>query len=652
MQSEKEIKNRQTRRFYIGFILSRAYSVLIIAALLCTLIVKLFHALRYHLLGEYLGWVMADISFFLIIEVILALICYRWPKKWVVRIAILVAAVICTWSVMNAGWLIRTGHQILLRHFLSLIRSPVNGFCMIGVNLVKMPKASFLLLGPSALALVFFFYVLVKTTLPSYNKKRLTVRIAFSIVICLLAVAARPVLAKHGSRQASSFELQCNSQLRAVFNLAASEYVRAPEPERKIPKHDEINVSFSGQRIRENIIVVVLEGVQYRHTSLSGDPNDLTPFLKKFAGQGVEFPNMRSSLTHTTKALFALLTGRYPSSSHDIAEAVPVNKPYASIATILDEGLGYRTAFFQSAKGDFECRPGLVYNLGFQKFWSRDDLVDQDSFVGYLGCDEFSLLEPVSEWIKSDDRPFFLAIMCSVTHDPYEVPEWFGMPAKEPIDRYKQTISYTDDFLAALDVEIAKLNLSDKTIFCIVGDHGEGFGEHEQLGHERISYDEVLRVPFCLRAPYLIDPNSIIDSKVSSVDVTPTLLGLLGFDVRKGRFDGVNVLKPIAADRKVYFSGWMREGPAGYVQNNRKYAFNPIDKRTSVYDLEADPGELNEIEISETKAKEIADGIMAWRKGTIFKIDQEQSGRKKVFDEWLCKWTDRKSKAKYVPEEN
>lgn len=637
----------RTQKLRAGFISRRAYSVLVIAALACTMIVKLFHAVRYNLEGEYLSWVIADIAFLLIVEIILALMCYRWPKKWVIRTAIIIAAIVCTWSVINAGWLIRTGNQILPRVLLPVFRSPVNALWMIGVNLAKMPKAGFLLLGPSALALAFFFYVLIKTKLPDYNKKIFPIRIAVCLAVCIVAVAVRPVVAKRGSRQAPSIGLRYNSQLKAVMSLVLREYVVIPNPKRKIPGRGKIKMAYEGMRVKNNVIIVVLEGVQYRHTSMSGDPNDLTPNMRAIAGQGIEFTNMRSSLTHTTKALFTLHTGRFPSASQDIAEAVPASEPYASIATILSDNLGYKTAFFQSAKGDFECRPGLVYNLGFQKFWSRDDLGDPNSFVGYLGCDEFALLEPITEWIESDEKPFLLTIMCSVTHDPYVIPEWFGNPPKEPVDRYKQAISYTDEFLAALDVELTKMNLSDKTIFCIVGDHGEAFGEHGQLGHERISYDEVLRVPLFVRAPYLIEPKSEMTGPVSSVDLTPTLLSLLGFDIAGGGFDGIDVLKAIAPERKVYFAGWMQEGPAGYIQNDNKYVYNPINKITSVFDLREDPCELNEVEVLGAQAKEIADDITNWRKSTIFKIDQEQNGRIKVFDKWLCRWTHRVSSAKY-----
>ncbi|UCC22987.1 MAG: sulfatase-like hydrolase/transferase, partial [Planctomycetota bacterium] len=406
----------------------------------------------------------------------------------------------------------------------------------------------------------------------------------------------------------------------------------------------------TGPQCDYNVVIVVLEGIQYRFTSLYDKQSNLTPYLATLAEQGVEFSNARSLVTHTTKSLFSLLTGRFPSVSQDIAEAVPATKPYAGIATILKQNLDFRTAFFQSAKGNFESRPGLVYNLGFEKFWARDDLNDPNAFLGYLACDEFSMLEPIVEWIKADNKPFFLTVLCSVTHDPYKVPEWFATPAKEPEERYRQAVSYTDKFLAALDVELAKLNLSDRTVFCVIGDHGEAFGEHGLFGHERIAFEEVLRIPFCLRAPFLLQPGTKVTEAVSSVDLAPTLLALLAFDTGAAGFDGVNVMGQIPDDRKVYFSGWLRESPAGFVTAGRKFMYYPTTEVVSVYDLDADPLELRRIELSEQEAKKIAEQIITWQKNSVFQLNKERTGEGTLFDRWFCSWKSRNPSAKYAPE--
>ena len=324
-----------------------------------------------------------------------------------------------------------------------------------------------------------------------------------------------------------------------------------------------------------------------------------------------------------------------------------MSKSYASLATILENQLNYKTAFFQSARGNFECRQGMVYNLGFDKFWSRDNLSDPNKYVSYLGSDEYAMVDPIKEWIKSDNKPFLLTVMCSVTHDTYEVPEWYGEQQKEEVDRYLQTIEYTDQFIEHFRQELTKLGIMDKTIFCVIGDHGEAFDEHGQSGHDRISYDEFLHVPFCLVAPNL-KPGTVIQNPVSSIDLTPTLLSLIGFQTEKAGFNGINVLGTIRNNRKVYFSGWMYESQAGFVQGNIKYIYDPVHELMSCYDLQKDPYEKERITLPEEQAQMIINEIETWRESTVFQYDQDYKGKKIIFGNWFCKWSNRYSDAKFL----
>jgi len=646
---------RLLRRAYRS-IACRAHSVITFAALFCTLAVKLFHSLRTGLVGEYPTWVSADISFLLITEAALSLVCFRWPRRWVLRMATVVAAVICTWSVINAAWLIRTGTQVLPTVLSSLFRDPLNTLEMIGVNLIKMPVAAAVLLVPSAAALAFFFSVLARPCWPHYNSKNFRTRIAISLLLAGAACTLRATASNQGSRQMASLGLRYNSQLRAVTSLFRTDSGRLTrrdfdQAKRSIPAFDELDIERApvAQPINHNVVIVILEGIQYRYTSLSEKANDLTPYLGLLAEQGVEFANTRSTLTHTTKALFAIFTGRYPSVSHDIVEAVPAVKPYATLATILNQQLGFQTAFFQSAKGTFEARPGLVHNLGFKKFWARENLHDPNTNIGYLGSDEFAMLEPIKEWIKATEEPFLLTVLCSVSHDPYQVPQWFAAPAKEPVERYRQTISYTDTFIAALDGQLAELGLAEETIFCVIGDHGEAFGEHGQMGHERIAFDEVLKVPFVLRAPSLVQPARKVTRPVSSIDLTPTMLTMLGFDVDEVNFDGADALSDIQNERTVYFAGWIPQSPVGFVRGRRKLVYNPSDQKVFVYDLSSDPGELLRAETSENERLAVAKELVRWRKNSIFRQDQQRTGRKVLFDCWQCRWSNRTCLCRYRP---
>jgi arylsulfatase A-like enzyme len=168
-----------------------------------------------------------------------------------------------------------------------------------------------------------------------------------------------------------------------------------------------------------------------------------------------------------------------------------------------------------------------------------------------------------------------------------------------------------------------------------------------------------MRVPWVIRAPFLVEPGTKVVEPVSSVDVTPTLLGLLGFDAGAAGFDGVNALAEIPKNRKVYFSGWMQQGPAGFVQGDRKFIYNPANssslsslpkgKTVSVYDLKADPLESQRRELPELLSSQTAEDIIAWRKNSIFRLGPARlwRGKKTLFDRWLCNWAGRACSVKY-----
>lgn len=649
------------------YLAGRAASVIILGALFCTLIVKFFHAWRLGVIEDYVSWIYADVAVLLVINLLLCWLCLTYPKKWVIRMVTFAAALVCTWSVMNASWIIRTGTQILPQVLLPLVRAPINSLCIVGLNLWKMPVAAVSLLLPSLIALIMFFYFQSKPVELVYTKKQFLKKLCVYTVIIVACTFLHNVNIYRGSVDLTTLSMRFNSQLRIVTSIFKSSDrqnradIKNAQTVLPIAGSIKLKVKKGCQIKRPNIIVIVLEGVQYDFTSLANKKENLTPFLAELAEQNLFFDNARCCVTHTTKALFGLLTGRWPSATQDLAETVPTKQKYLSLVTILSGQLGYRTAFFQSAKGDFESRPSMVCNLGFDKFFAREDLGDPNHYIGYLGCDEYEISKSAIEWMGKDrDEPFLFVMMCSVTHDPYLVPKWFQEPLDDQIDSYKQTLQYTDQFLRDFYEKTAEICQDRELVFCVVGDHGEAFGEHGLMGHERIAYDEALKIVWVMRAEGLIDmarTQQKIEFPVSSVDVTPTILSMIGLDVTDADFSGNDVLrkadeKHYDKKRKVFFSGWMLQGPAGFVKANKKYVYYPGTELLSIYNIEQDPDEHNMMQIDPNESVVVAGEILEWRKKTIFKINGIKNGKKILFENWQCSWRNRVSSTKYKLAEN
>ena len=90
---------------------------------------------------------------------------------------------------------------------------------------------------------------------------------------------------------------------------------------------------------------------------------------------------------------------------------------------------------------------------------------------------------------------------------------------------------YGDAALGALIHGLEARGLEDRTLWIILGDHGEAFGQHEgNYGHTFQLFDENVRVPFVVAAPGLLSHTLRARRVVSLLDTAPTVLDLLGMD--------------------------------------------------------------------------------------------------------------------------
>ena len=110
----------------------------------------------------------------------------------------------------------------------------------------------------------------------------------------------------------------------------------------------------------------------------------------------------------------------------------------------------------------------------------------------------------------------------------------------------------------------------------VVGDHGEGLGEHGEETHGTFCYQPTLRVPFVVRWADGADAGTDRADVTSVVDVFPTLVEALGLRSEEGT-DGTSLRAPPAPERGVYFesfSGYLSFGwspLAGWLDADGKY---------------------------------------------------------------------------------
>lgn len=345
----------------------------------------------------------------------------------------------------------------------------------------------------------------------------------------------------------------------------------------------------------KNLVFIVLESTGARHTSLQG-PHPTTPFLSELATRGAYAERAYTVFPHTSKALVGIHCGVHPAPVPGVPEATPGGMPTTCLARLLREQ-GFATAFFQTAEENYERRSYLADEFGYETFVGKESIPARNfEESNYFGWEDDAMIDPILDWVDKQDGRFFLSVLTLTAHHPYAIPKGFPRTDYEKnkvLNDYLNTVRYTDRFLERIYEGFEQRGLADDTVFVIVGDHGEAFGEHGRSQHTPVPYDEALHVPLALVGPGVPAGTKIAGVR-QSLDIAPTAARLLGFEASGGRFYGRDLLEDEAHERIFYHCGY-HEYCMGFVWEREKLIYHFDRRRPEVYDLVADPLEKNDL---------------------------------------------------------
>jgi len=356
-------------------------------------------------------------------------------------------------------------------------------------------------------------------------------------------------------------------------------------------------VVTTGDTKKQNVVVIVLESTRADATTPYRPKLATTPFLASMAKEATRVQRAYAIVPHTSKALVAILCGVEPRPSLDIVESSDKGMPAKCLAKLL-AGVGYDSAFFQAPKGTFERRAQLVRNMGYAKFLSGDRM-PREGFarVNYFGYEDAIMLGPSEAWLKTEARePFLATYLTSASHHPYGVPPSHANQvfAKGEQNKYLNAVHYVDSVVERIVAQYKAAGLYERTIFVVVGDHGEGFNEHGLTTHDDVIYEEGLRVPLIVRAPGRDDLPREIAGPVNQLGIVPTILSLLGLRGVDGRHEAKSIYEDVGA-RPLYAACYRNAQCSATIRGDMKLLYFFDDKPTLLVDLKKDPGEKNNL---------------------------------------------------------
>ena len=320
-----------------------------------------------------------------------------------------------------------------------------------------------------------------------------------------------------------------------------------------------------------NILLIVIDTLRSDHLSSYGYERSTSPTIDRLAAQGVLFENTFSTSPYTTPSHASLLTGRYPHEhgTQWITRRPILDDRYPTLPEAL-KAKGYRTAAFSANRFWFTREQG--FGRGFIHFEDNfHSLGDMAVRTVYGRKFEESILRRLFEdypwrkqardinnsvlhWLqRNPEKPFFAFLNYFDVHDPYFPPQPYRSefsalenpggivnsyqnrfnPQLTPqelqyeIDAYDGAISYVDDHIAQLLVEIKHLGLGDNLLVIITSDHGEAFGEHGTVLHPNSVYREEIQVPLILWHPGAISAGGRISPPVTNAALPATIIDLI-----------------------------------------------------------------------------------------------------------------------------
>lgn len=410
-----------------------------------------------------------------------------------------------------------------------------------------------------------------------------------------------------------------------------------------------------GER-RPNLLFVFTDQQSHDMLGAYNNPQIITPNLDDFAQRSIRFEHCVSSCPVCTPMRGILLSGQHPLHNGAFvndAQLLPNN------GTTFGEALrdnGYRTGYigkwhlyggnrnraippgphrhgfddvFLSNNSHLDYRPGHCFYFdenGEKVFFDEWEAYGQtDQAIDFL--DQQSEEDPFAlflSWHPPHDhlggRQYLTEAELEALYDPEKIelrPNVIDTPlVRHWYHGYMAMCSGIDIAFGRLMKKLEQKGLADNTIIVFTSDHGDHLNSNRRPWPKSFPEDASVRVPFLLRLPKDLRGGSSSELLVSTFDLMPSLLGMMGIsppdtcqgrdlskDIAQGREDTVDSV-PILMTHPGWRGVYTRDFTYAYDERaeQRDISFNVL------YNREADPWQMDNL-YYEASAREIRERL-------------------------------------------
>jgi arylsulfatase len=403
------------------------------------------------------------------------------------------------------------------------------------------------------------------------------------------------------------------------------------------------------------VLFVVIDTLRADHLGCYGYHRNTSPRLDALTKESVLFERAYATDVPTQPSYTAMFTGqrgiRSGVVSHSPTEGIPDSTPYLSHILAM---AGYETA--------------AVSTLFFmKKYFARGF----HTYMNPVAHDRHRVQQVTAEeinsyalpWLRANcQKNFFLFVHYWDPHGLYKAPEEkyrtlfykgdksdpsnhsldalndqvIGPFVRQHLDALGENITDAEYVIAQYDGEIRyvdtkfgelldvvkDLNIEEETLLIVTADHGESMTEHDLFFDHFGVYEPTIRVPLIVRWPHNVPAGKRVRALVQGIDIPTTILDAAGIELPE-TFQGRSLL-PLARGEtergyEYIFSNQGLWQAKRVISDGRWKLIKAIDNgfwpapALELYDLENDPGELNNLAESELqKAMEMELRLRRW----------------------------------------
>jgi choline-sulfatase len=379
-----------------------------------------------------------------------------------------------------------------------------------------------------------------------------------------------------------------------------------------------------------NVLLVTLDTTRADRIGVYGRPlgtsHAETPALDRLASEGAIFTQASSVTPLTLPAHSTIFTGLLP-GAHGVRDngGFRLAEERRTLAEVFSAA-GFHTGGFVSAYV-LDHKWGIAQ--GFERYYDDFDLEKAKTLsLGEIQRPGDETIAKATEWIDglATDKGarFFAWVHLYDPHTPYTPPEPYR--SRYPKAVYNAEIAWTDSLVGRLLDHLSSRGLRERTIVMVVGDHGEGLGDHGEVEHGFFIYRPTSWVPLLIDAPYSAARHRVVETPVGHQDLAPTLLELAGVTpaagagLEPGQGRSLVTLLAGGADPpdalpRGYSEIFLPRLHYGWseLRSLRKDRWHFIEApRPELYDVLADPGETRNLADEERRVvRELRAGLAA-----------------------------------------